>query len=134
MPPFCIKNREVTRMNAAHPFMLMVVQIGNTNRDTLLDTPILVSAVFMVTGRVAAELFVKSAINTAGIILLSVRTGLMPLANSGWFGFNPGSQLAASGEVNRVAISHVFLTTNLAAVCGGLQWYRPRCPKMGRSR
>jgi Amt family ammonium transporter len=38
----------------------------------------------------------------------------------GWFGFNPGSQLAASGEVNRVAISHVFLTTNLAAVTGGL--------------
>ncbi len=38
----------------------------------------------------------------------------------GWFGFNPGSQLAASGEVNRVAISHVFLTTNIAAVCGGL--------------
>ena len=38
----------------------------------------------------------------------------------GWFGFNPGSQLAASGEVNRVAISHVFLTTNLAAVAGGL--------------
>ena len=38
---------------------------------------------------------------------------------SGWFGFNPGSQLAASGEVNRVAISHVFLTTNLAAVAGG---------------
>ncbi len=38
----------------------------------------------------------------------------------GWFGFNPGSQLAASGEVNRVAISHVFLTTNLAAVAGGI--------------
>lgn len=38
----------------------------------------------------------------------------------GWFGFNPGSQLAASGEVNRVAISHVFLTTNLSAVAGGL--------------
>src|SRR5574344_2101711 len=38
----------------------------------------------------------------------------------GWFGFNPGSQLAASGEVNRNAISHVFLTTNLAAVAGGL--------------
>ena len=38
----------------------------------------------------------------------------------GWFGFNPGSQLAATGEVNRVAISHVFLTTNLAAVAGGL--------------
>ncbi|MDR1517768.1 MAG: ammonium transporter [Dysgonamonadaceae bacterium] len=38
----------------------------------------------------------------------------------GWFGFNPGSQLAASGEDNRVAISHVFLTTNLAAAAGGL--------------
>ena len=38
----------------------------------------------------------------------------------GWFGFNPGSQLAASGEVNRVAISHVFLTTNLAAAAGGV--------------
>ena len=47
----------------------------------------------------------------------------------GWFGFNPGSQLAASGEVNRVAISHVFLTTNLAAVAGGIAtmfitWFR----------
>lgn len=38
----------------------------------------------------------------------------------GWFGFNPGSQLAAAGEVNRTTISHVFLTTNLAAVAGGL--------------
>ena len=38
----------------------------------------------------------------------------------GWFGFNPGSQLAATGEVNRIAISHVFLTTTLAAACGGI--------------
>ena len=38
----------------------------------------------------------------------------------GWFGFNPGSQLAASGEVNRIAISHVFLTTNLADAAGGI--------------
>ena len=37
----------------------------------------------------------------------------------GWFGFNPGSQLAASREVNSTAISHVFLTTNLAAAAGG---------------
>ncbi|MDR1865894.1 MAG: ammonium transporter [Bacteroidales bacterium] len=37
----------------------------------------------------------------------------------GWFGFNPGSQLAAAGEGDRVAISHVFLTTNLAAAAGG---------------
>ena len=38
----------------------------------------------------------------------------------GWFGFNPGSKFAATGEVNRIAISHVFLTTNLAAACGGI--------------
>lgn len=38
----------------------------------------------------------------------------------GWFGFNPGSQLAAATEADRVAISHVFLTTNLAAVAGGV--------------
>lgn len=38
----------------------------------------------------------------------------------GWFGFNPGSQLAAAGEADRLAISHVFLTTNLAACAGGL--------------
>lgn len=38
----------------------------------------------------------------------------------GWFGFNPGSQFAATGEVNRIAISHVFLTTNLAAAFGGI--------------
>ncbi|MCR5003219.1 MAG: ammonium transporter [Bacteroidales bacterium] len=47
----------------------------------------------------------------------------------GWFGFNPGSQLAATGEVNRIAISHVFLTTNLAAAAGGaatlfLTWFK----------
>ncbi|KAA6332992.1 Ammonia channel [termite gut metagenome] len=38
----------------------------------------------------------------------------------GWFGFNPGSQLAAAGEGDRIAISHVFLTTNLAASAGGI--------------
>lgn len=38
----------------------------------------------------------------------------------GWFGFNPGSQLAAATETDRTAISHVFLTTNLAAIAGGI--------------
>lgn len=38
----------------------------------------------------------------------------------GWFGFNPGSQLAASGEENAIAISHIFLTTNLAAAAGAV--------------
>ncbi|MDR2041362.1 MAG: ammonium transporter [Tannerella sp.] len=53
----------------------------------------------------------------------------------GWFGFNPGSQLAAAGEENRVAISHVFLTTNLAACAGGLlslltAWAKYRKPSL----
>lgn len=37
----------------------------------------------------------------------------------GWFGFNPGSQLAAATGADQTAISHVFLTTNLAACAGG---------------
>ncbi|MDR1372357.1 MAG: ammonium transporter [Dysgonamonadaceae bacterium] len=53
----------------------------------------------------------------------------------GWFGFNPGSQLAASGGADRIAISHVFLTTNLAAVSGGLlalfvAWKRYKKPSL----
>lgn len=38
----------------------------------------------------------------------------------GWFGFNPGSQLAASTPDDQEAISHVFLTTNLACCAGGV--------------
>jgi Amt family ammonium transporter len=38
----------------------------------------------------------------------------------GWFGFNPGSSLAAFGDKNSTLISHVFLTTNFAAATGGL--------------
>ena len=34
----------------------------------------------------------------------------------GWFGFNPGSTMAADGE----AIAHIALTTNLAAAAGGI--------------
>lgn len=37
----------------------------------------------------------------------------------GWFGFNPGSQLAADGPENAIAISHIMCTTNMAAVTGG---------------
>ncbi|ASB50616.1 MULTISPECIES: ammonium transporter [Marinilabiliaceae] len=33
----------------------------------------------------------------------------------GWFGFNPGSELAASGD-SVFAIAHIFVTTNLSAV------------------
>jgi Amt family ammonium transporter len=38
----------------------------------------------------------------------------------GWFGFNPGSQLAAAGTKNALMISSVFLTTNLGAAAGGV--------------
>ncbi len=38
----------------------------------------------------------------------------------GWFGFNPGSQLAATGSGNASAISHIFITTNLAAAAGAV--------------
>lgn len=38
----------------------------------------------------------------------------------GWFGFNPGSQLAAAGVENASAISHIFITTNLAAAAGAV--------------
>ncbi len=38
----------------------------------------------------------------------------------GWFGFNPGSQLAATGSDNAKAISHIFITTNLAAAAGAV--------------
>jgi Amt family ammonium transporter len=53
----------------------------------------------------------------------------------GWFGFNLGSQLAASGEGNRMAISHVFLTTNLAACAGGflsliVAWMKYKKPSL----
>lgn len=53
----------------------------------------------------------------------------------GWFGFNPGSQLAAAGLKNSTAISHVFLTTNLAAAAGGLSsmvvaWFRYKKPTL----
>ena len=53
----------------------------------------------------------------------------------GWFGFNPGSQLAAAGEADRIAISHVFLTTNLAACAGGffalvLSWMKYGKPSL----
>jgi len=38
----------------------------------------------------------------------------------GWFGFNPGSQLAAAGTVNANAISLIFVTTNISAAGGAL--------------
>ena len=37
----------------------------------------------------------------------------------GWFGFNPGSQLAAATTEDQVTVSLVFLNTNLAACAGG---------------
>ncbi len=46
----------------------------------------------------------------------------------GWFGFNPGSQLAISGD-NANAVAKIFITTNLSAAAGALvtmfvTWFR----------
>lgn len=38
----------------------------------------------------------------------------------GWFGFNPGSQLAASGSENAEAIALITVNTNLAAAAGAV--------------
>lgn len=53
----------------------------------------------------------------------------------GWFGFNPGSQLAAATTADQQAISHVFLTTNLAACAGGffalaVSWWKYSKPSL----
>lgn len=53
----------------------------------------------------------------------------------GWFGFNPGSQLAAAGGENAVAISKIFMTTNLAAAAGCvtsmiISWVRYKRPSL----
>jgi ammonium transporter, Amt family len=53
----------------------------------------------------------------------------------GWFGFNPGSQLAAAGNDNTVAIAHIVLTTNLAAAGGAIaalfvSWWRYKRPAL----
>lgn len=38
----------------------------------------------------------------------------------GWFGFNPCSTVAAAGQDNAISMSHVFVTTNMAAATGGI--------------
>ncbi|MBN2775812.1 MAG: ammonium transporter [Prolixibacteraceae bacterium] len=56
----------------------------------------------------------------------------------GWFGFNPGSQLAAAGTDNAVAIGHIAVTTNLAAAAGAItamlvSWGRYKRPALSIS-
>jgi Amt family ammonium transporter len=56
----------------------------------------------------------------------------------GWFGFNPGSQLAAAGTENAVAIGHIAVTTNLAAAAGAITamlvaWARYKRPALSIS-
>jgi len=56
----------------------------------------------------------------------------------GWFGFNPGSQLAAAGTENAVAIGHIAVTTNLAAAAGAVaammvSWFRYKRPELSFS-
>ena len=56
----------------------------------------------------------------------------------GWFGFNPGSQLAAAGTENAIAIGHIAVTTNLAAAAGAIaamlvSWFRYKRPELSFS-
>ena len=56
----------------------------------------------------------------------------------GWFGFNPGSQLAAAGTDNAVSIAHIAVTTNLAAAAGAITammvaWVRYKRPALSIS-
>ncbi|MFV0365190.1 MAG: ammonium transporter [Mangrovibacterium sp.] len=56
----------------------------------------------------------------------------------GWFGFNPGSQLAAAGADNAVAIGHIAVTTNISAAAGAVTsmifaWIRYKRPTLSLS-
>ncbi|MFV9505515.1 MAG: ammonium transporter [Oscillochloridaceae bacterium umkhey_bin13] len=56
----------------------------------------------------------------------------------GWFGFNPGSQLALSSQADANAVALVAVTTNLAAAAGGfiammISWLRYSKPDLGHS-
>jgi len=56
----------------------------------------------------------------------------------GWFGFNPGSQLAAAGTDNAVALGHIAVTTNLSAAAGAvtamlIAWARYKRPTLSIS-
>jgi Amt family ammonium transporter len=56
----------------------------------------------------------------------------------GWFGFNPGSQLAIASQGNADAVAMVAVTTNLAAAAGALgalftSWLRYGKPDLGQT-
>jgi Amt family ammonium transporter len=56
----------------------------------------------------------------------------------GWFGFNPGSQLAIASQGNADAVAMVAVTTNLAAAAGGftamlMSWFRMGKPDLSMS-
>ena len=50
----------------------------------------------------------------------------------GWFGFNGGSQLALAGAMDAVAMSHLFVNTNLAGAAGVVAALIAARPILGR--
>ena len=50
----------------------------------------------------------------------------------GWFGFNGGSQLALGSAADVVAMSHIFVNTNLAAAAGVMAAFALSRPLLGR--
>ncbi len=79
-PAFCMTKRDVIKIKAAQPFILMVVQMGRTKRETVGFALRFFSADARVTGSVPAELLVKSATAMAGDILRNTSKGFSPLA------------------------------------------------------
>jgi hypothetical protein len=58
----------VAKIKAAHPFILIEVHKGRTNRLTVGETLRFFSIVFMVTGKVPDDDLEKNATDNAGII------------------------------------------------------------------
>ena len=89
------------RINDAHPFMLMIEQIGRLKFAVLSETPSRFLAQSKVKGSVGIEDFEKKAIVRAGNIALATRVGDCPfhLSKRGkiinpWIKFTATTQMA----------------------------------------
>ena len=72
----------VVNINAAHPFMFIVVQRGKTKRLTFCCTSRFCSAACIVTGNAPDDDFENSATDKAGAIPLNALSGFIPFSKS----------------------------------------------------
>lgn len=80
MPLLIETNSTVVKINAAQPFMLIVVQSGSEKLATFFEMLILLWQQPMADGRAALDDLLKKAIESAGINPLAVLTGDIPFA------------------------------------------------------